>query len=291
MTPITPIVHLVQTTSRYQTPLPHRMPGAAWTVFTTLHKLHQCWRWFRKAEIYTNSQNFQQLITGHVVNWIVGDKLVVRVAAQCILISTRILACVEQQIALHQAYQKWIHAIKGTHPSQHYDGWKVKHSTSILSPSTSNWWNEKTLASTTRIKRIAAYSLELNAALFKLSMCLMDAIEAFSLNPNTQNESINEMFVNSDYCLERVVENKEFILHGLNQNKQLVQTILTGLQTSYTVEQLIQSVSRALGTAEKVQHVAQVSGGMTKELTKRTLFGLFSGAGMDKYFPFTLSAL
>lgn len=281
MSSIRPIVHIVQRTARYQTPIAYRMPKVAWITFTALHKVHQCWRWYRKAEIYTNNQNFQKLLTGHVINWVVGDKLMVRIAAQCVLIVTRILACVEQQIALHRAYHEWIHAIKGTYLHHHYQ-WKMYDSVSLLSPSTANWLNEHLQVTIIRIKRIVCCSLRLIGELFKLSMCLMDAIEAFSCNPSTRNESINEIFVNTGYCIDQLVENKEFLLETLSRNKPLVQTILRGIGTTYQVEQLIETVSKAMNTVENVQKVSKFSGPKAKKFGKQMIHGFLNGFGFRK---------
>ena len=275
MTSISPIVHLVQATTRYQTPTPYRMPSATWAIFTTLHKIHQCWRWYHKAEIYTNPQNFQNLLTGHLVNWVVGDNLLVRIAAHCVLITTRILACVEGQIAVHRAYQEWIDSFKRTYP--HHTQWKTYDNISICSPSLANWGHAALSGIINRIKQITICTLRLVGELFALSMCLMDAIEAFSLNPQLRHESINEVFVNSNYCVDQLIENKEFMLARLKNNKQLVSMILTGIGTNYKVEQLIETVEKTINTVEIVQDVVNFGNSPVVTFGKRILTELFLG--------------
>lgn len=257
MSLISPIVHLVQNTARYQTPNLYRMPPTTWAIFTTLHKIHQCWRWIRKAEIYSNPQNFQNLLAGHAVNWIVGDKLLIRIAAHCVLIMTRILACVEGQIAVHRAYQDWINSLKMTH-SRHRQ-WKTYHEIIVFSPSVVNRINSTKDRLVMRIQEIMICSLCLVGELFILSMSLMEAIEAFSLNPQSRQESINEVFVNSNYSIDQLIENKELMVSRLKHNKRLVEMILTGIGTTYKVEQLIEAVEGAINIVEDVQNVVKFS--------------------------------
>jgi hypothetical protein len=201
----------------------------------------------------------------------------IRIAAHCVLIMTRILACVEGQIAVHRAYHDWINSLKGTHPHHHL--WKTYDSVSACSPSFANWSNVTTERIAKRIQQIAICTLRLVGELFALSMCLMDAIEAFSLNPQSRHESINEVFVNSNYCVDQLVENKDFMLAKLKHNKPLVAMILVGIGTNYKVEQLIETVEKAINTVENVQKVVKFSKGPALTFGKRILAELSTRFG------------
>lgn len=114
---MTQLISLVQTTTYDYTPAGLRMPPIVWAVFTGLNKVHGLWRWYRRADVYRKPENLANLAAGHIVNWLIGDMLIVRIAAQSLLVATRILDCAKQQAGLFRAGRKWIDAIKGHYPA------------------------------------------------------------------------------------------------------------------------------------------------------------------------------
>lgn len=271
---LSPLVDFAQTTSYEMTPVGNRLPPFLWTVFTAFNKIHGVWRWYRRAEIYSNPDNLAQLLSGHAVNLILGDVLLLRVAAQCLLISTRVLECVQQQASLYRAGQRWIKAIKGHYPHPLKHTWS-KHQVSWGSPSFIAEWQEKSRLLWHRIERIVICTSAVFFHLFQLSMRIMDVVDVFCLNPHTRNEGINEGFVNMMKWLDHLVENKEELLEGIEANQALIERILKGSPITY--QQLQSHVVNTLEKTEVVyqntQAVFNFHNGIFKAFGKRILDG------------------
>lgn len=274
-------VHTTVHTARTLTPVKVHVPGILWGIFSFIHKIHRIWRWYRKAEIYTNPKNFNQLIAGHVVNFAVGDSLVLRVAAQCILIATRIIACVEQIGVVSQAYRNWVNAITGNYQNTTKPKWDKGESKSCCSVSSAHWWKSVFNSIIERIKRIAVTTFLMFKELFVLNMRFMDAIESFSMSPETRNESINELFVNGTKFLDTMEKQQELLVDCLYENKPVVASILKGIGCKYTVTQLITASQKGLATVKTVNKVASYIG----DVTKNAVWGFFSGIGRTNDCP------
>lgn len=287
------IVSLVDATTRRATPGSLQLPRFASIVFTGLHKVHRLWRWYRKADVYSNPDNFAGLLAGHAVNFLVGDALVLRVAAQCVFIATRILECVQQQALVCRAFRKCIDAFCGTYVVTPKIQWVKKSATSLGSSCFSaysiNWQRQFFRTLGYRIKWIACSILQLFTEIFKLSMRIMDAIESFSLSPRTRNESINEFFVNGTRCMDVLVQNKQCLLKSLIDNKPIIADILQGVNPAYKVEHLIATVSGAIDKTEMVskgiKKVSRLWGGFFVNLLKNGVFSFMSTLGVSEYTP------
>lgn len=277
---MTPIITCVQTLTYDFTPSPLRLSPVFWNAFAVLNKIHSVWRWYRRAELYANPNNLAQLLAGHAVNFIVGDLLLVRIAAQCLLISTRVLECVRQQTVLHQSGQLWIAAVKGYYPKPVPHSWK---SHSQWKRAAESLWN--------RIERIAYCTFIMMRHAFELSMRVMDAIDAFCLSPYTRNEGINEGFVNAMKWLNAIVENKEELLEGLADNREVIERILQNSPLTYP--QLYNGVSQTLEKTEiayeKAQKVSKFSNGILIDLGKRMIGGAMVVIGLAPYRPMVLA--
>ena len=94
---------------------------------------------------------------------------------------------------------------------------------------------------------------------FKLSMCYMDAIAVLSFSADTTDEGVKEAFYNSLKSIDTLAENKQQLLTALNNNKQLISTILKPLPGGVTVEVLINGVTNTLNGAEWVSGAAKSS--------------------------------
>lgn len=272
---MTPILDFTQTTTYELTPSSNRLPPFLWTAFTALNKVHGIWRWYRKAELYSNPNNLTQLLTGHLVNFVVGDMLMVRIAAQCLLISTRILQCVQQQEILHNACQKWLETVKGDYPQPYKRHW-VSHQTSFwISPSSAGWLEANGSYIYERLKKIAECTAVVFFHSFKLSMNMMDVIDVFNMSPSTRNEGINEFFINGMKCLDTLVKNKKELLHGLDENRVIIEKILYRSPISY--DQLHTSVRKTLEKTEivatKAKQITNIGNGAVIEVGKRVLTG------------------
>jgi hypothetical protein len=283
-------IQFIQMTTRDLTPEHMRMPAAAWTVFTALNKVHGIWRWYRRVELYRNPDNFFQLIAGHAVNFAVGDKILIRIAAQCVLIATRILECVEQQAALYRAGGKWLNDLQGFYPQPIRSPWIKKQSSKWISPSTSSWWSCQTDTLFSRIERIVRSTFHLCKRIWKLSMQIMDVMDAFYLSPATSNQSINEFFVHAIKWTETLVEKKEILLQGIVSNREIIEKILRG--SPFTYEQLEKAVTKALDRTEMLYHqargVTNFGNGVLMDFGKRALNSGMVVTGFASYRPLFL---
>lgn len=278
---MTPIATVVHSSTKQFTPKHVRVPGFAWNVFTLFHRIHQLWRWYNKAQIYANPNNFYSLTAGHVVNFIFGDNVLVRIAAQSVMIASRILKCINQTVLLSRACRKWVNAVKGNSASVR----SKSKAESIYSMTEKSWIRASLEVVVERIKIIAIATFKLFKRMFVLSMHFMDAIEAFSISPATRNESINELFINGTVVLDEMVKNQRRLLDSLKENKSLVNHILNGIHSSFTAEKLITTVTKTLETATTINNVANAGGGIVKNIVQNATFGAAALIGLEKYLP------
>lgn len=277
---MTPVVNLVHSSARSLTPVEVKVPGIVWNFFTVVHRVHRIWRWYRKAEIYSNPNNFYSLVAGHVLNFALGDNMVVRIAAQCVLIANCITKCVSQIVSLSRTYRKWIHSFGGND----YQCKSMRKTNEIYEGQRGVFKNFFTPI-IERIKKVAKATFKLLKSIFKLSMKFMDAIESFSMSPVTQNESINELFINGASFLDKMVKNQQLLLDTLENNKPLVSNILIGIKSSITADQLTETVSKSLSVTSTVQKISNAGGGALKNFAKHAVFGAAALVGVDKHLP------
>ena len=137
MTSITEFVR----TSIYDITSPQfRLSKYMWAAFISLNRVHGAWRWYRRAALYSNPENFSQLIAGHLIKFICGESALIRVAAQSVLIATRLIACAQQQKSLYKEGKRLIAAIKGDYAYPVDVPWITDSHSSIFSPSTIYSW-------------------------------------------------------------------------------------------------------------------------------------------------------
>lgn len=288
---MTPVAELVRSTAHDLTPSPLQLPPFVWSVFTAVNQVHGLWRWYRRAQLYTNPNNFAQLLAGHAVNLIFGDSLLLKIAAQSLLIATRMLECSQQQASLCREGKRLLEAMKGHYPKPVEMSWIDRQPNSWVSPSSAFGWKVTYLNIRNRITRVALIALNLCKKAFTFSMSLMDAIDAFYLSPATSNEGINESFVNIIKWLDTIVENKESLLQGLKDNKSIIEKILKGSPFQY--DQLENAVAKTLEKTEAIHHHAKkiqsFGNGIIIDFGKRALNGGMVVAGLADYRPAVLA--
>jgi hypothetical protein len=283
------VVGIVQSTAQQTVSQGSEMSGFLGTCYQMIHKVHRLWRWYRRAEVYCNPDNILKLAAGHSVNWLAGDNAIVNVAAQVVLVATRITDCVEEQVCVaYEAKKFWSRA------SDPYALCpKVKWNKSVegrawISPSAVMWWKEVLVWIVDRIKRIAKGIFSIAKRLFLLSMKTLDAAEAFSYD-KVKNERLNELFVNSSKCLKVLVQNKVLLMHGLKKYRRVIKQILQNTHSMFTVDQFLDIVSKSLGVAESVhdgiEKASEAVGVVGRDFAKRAAFGLFQAAGLVDLMP------
>lgn len=286
-----PLIAFAETATYDLTPPSLRLPSFLWTALTAINKAHGVWRWYRRAELYTNPNNFAQLLAGHALNLVIGDTLVVKIAAQCLLIATRVLECVQQQADVVKAGRSLLAAIKGNYSPAETVSWKTLSPNTIISPSTQYWARSTINAIIQRVDRIGRCVLTLLWESFALSMKILDTVDAFCLSPHTKNEGLNEGLVNAVKWLDALADNKEALLDGLTDNKAVIVRILEG--SPLTFDSLRSGVERTLEKTEAVQkhaHQAAAFGnGVLIDMGKRIANGGMVAFGLADYRPVSLA--
>lgn len=282
------VAQLVQSTTTQISPASGKIPTPLWAIFEVFQKCHRLWRWYRRAELYSNPDNFLKLAAGHTVQFAVGEQLLLRIAAQTILIATRILQCVEEHQGLLNQWERVQYTFEGTYrapfPNEHYlDGMP------FLSSSTIYWWETEGRSQLDRIRRLAEESLQLCWQAFRLSMTIMDAIEAFSLSPESQREGVNELFINGTKWIDQLVKNKEVLLNSLEENQELIQKVLHGIGSPMTSKFLIDKVKVTIEKTEDLHNVvngtSHVAGQVAVAFGKKTLWGVMQVVGIEEMLP------
>lgn len=294
ITGLTPLLAFAQTTTYDLTPADSRMPPIVWSAFMALNKVHGVWRWYRRVELYRNPDNLAQLLAGHVINFVIGDRLMVRIAAQCLLISTRILECVQQQTVLQESCQTWMGAIYGYYPKPCRRSWNLIPSNSWNSPSAVGVLKTKCESLWNYAERVVRCTADVFVQFFTLSMNIMDAMDTFCLSPHTHNDAVNEFVVNAMKWMDNLVENSEELLDGIRSNRMIIEKILVGSPITYN--QLHAGVAKTLEKTEmvhrKVKAIADCSNGALIQLGKRALTGAMIVLGLPaKYLPAKLRQL
>jgi len=264
-----------------------RMPPMLWSAFSVASQIHGVWRWARRAELYSNPDNFAQLLAGHVVNFVIGDMMLIRVAAQALLVATRLLGCVQQQTALMEQGQRWMDAVSGHYPKPIKVSWDRSGVNPCCSPSFTHYCKVTAVTIKERIIRIASETFVLFVEAFKLSMKMMDTIDTLSLNPAQRYDGVTESFVNITKLLDSLIANKEELMEGLNGNKGTIIRLLQGSPISY--EQLHSAVEKTLEQTENVQSVFKKGRKLTGDFfidgTKRLVNDTMIISGLSNLLP------
>jgi hypothetical protein len=159
----------------------------------------------------------------------------------------------------------------------------------IWSPSTLSGIKYNLLKCIEKIRRIFSSIFILLKETFVMSMRMVDALEMFYLSPDSRDDATNEFFVNGSELLDKLEENREVLLKGLNKAKPIIDEILNNIGSSYTADEFIEYSSDALETVAdthaKVQEVTGPLGKIVQEIGKRTLYGLAEILGLEKLIP------
>lgn len=250
------VASLVQSTASELSQPKVQLPNPVMMAFKAVHRVHRMWRWVRMGKIYSNPDNFLKLAAGHGLNFAFGDSVLLRISAVSVLIATRIFECVEQHGKLEKAWGKVVDSFKNRHPWPIKIKWETRASNRWISPSSVTWWRYHAADICHRTQRVALSLWNLCKQIFILSMRIMDATETFSLSPSTRNEGINQLFVNGTKWVDRLSENKDLLLKGLQANEAVIEKILKGIHSPLTSQQLIDAAAFSLN---KVQQVHQAS--------------------------------
>lgn len=283
-------INVVKVTTVSLTSSEFQLSGFLAHCFRIIQFIHRIWYWFRRFDLYKNPDNFLKLAAGHTLNWVVGDRALIRIAAQAVLIGTRVLENVKEQSALVKESKNFWGVV-----TDHYSvSIRIKYeefeSNKWLSLKTRYKWKIRIRVLTRKIVKIAVASFQIFKRLFVLSMKTMDAASAFSYgNPHLRQESLNEFFINGSKCMEELIQNKEWLINSLKKNRGVIDTLLKNSFSIFTVDQLIGTIEKGLNVTERVHSGVETSsrvvGVVGKDFVKRAAFGIFQAAGLTDLMP------
>lgn len=272
---------IVRTTTKELTPATTRIPVLAWGAFSVFNKVHGVWWWWRAGKRYSDPNSFTKLAAGHALDFAVGDKLPIRLAAHAIFIVTRIVECVEAKQSFYHACRKWVSTVRGDYPLRSRVKWEGASSGGFFSSSTFIWLKGSFQILIIRIKRIALATLNLGKQGFQLSMHLMDARAAFSMSPTVRHEAVSRVFDDGAKLLDTLSENRQELLDKLKSNKAIIDKVLSFCPL--TADGLISHVESTLKKADQVNKVATRVGSFAGEFLKKAAFGLASLSGVTRF--------
>ena len=289
------VATVVQSTLRELSPSGVMLPHPLLATFSLLHKVHRTCRWVRRVRAY--SQNCLKVAAGYGLNLCGGDSLLLRVSAVFVMVATRILECVRQQLKLQNSWEKWVDAFRGNYSLPEKIIWNKKASVNFLSESTVSWWRYqgKKLYERIYLILIRTFQLVKNAALLsvRIADAIDDAIEAFSLSPTAVNNGVTEFFLNSSQWAEKLVQNKDLLVEGLAANKKVIETILKGIPTILTADQMIKSAEEALNMVAKihtnVEKVCKTGDEFLSACASKWGHEFLQGIGLERLLPNNLT--
>ncbi|MCP5507851.1 MAG: hypothetical protein H7A37_06085 [Chlamydiales bacterium] len=258
-----------------------------WNSMRVVHWSHRLWRGYDKLQIYSNPDNFLKLAAGHLVNWIAGDKLLVRLGAHAVLVARRITQFLESAQGVKRAGKQLWDAICGRYRLPEKYCWKKGQGG--LSPSTTAhlYYLKDRIAG--YAASIAYHMLRVVKKVGLLVMRIMDAIDTFYISRASSLESVGEFFVHWSDSMKKLVDNKDLLLDSLQRNRLLIERIFIGLSSPYSVDLIISAVENVLDTMETVhsgvENVSKSVGEVAVDAGKRALLGAAASMNMARYLP------
>lgn len=251
------------------------VPGPLSLFVHIMNRVHCVWRWhFMVTRVYTSPAELKKLLVGHIVQFVVGDKLLVRIGAQVTLIAVRILELGKQKVVLYRAYCEVHHALVSTYPLRvrvRLPKAGQSRLLDFLGPDQYLFVMRKKEALQQYVSRLALCVAQLFKEMFVVSMCYMDVIEAFSLSSEVGDQAVKHIFINATRLLDEMSENKQHIHAELLRHKSLIQRILVGLGTPCQADQLISAVASTLTVAEVTSNTVKNIFGRGEDFLKEGL--------------------
>ena len=283
-------INVVKVTTVSLTPSEFQLSGFLSHCFRIIHFIHKIWYWCRRFDLYKNPDNFLKLAAGHTLNWVAGDRALIRIAAQAVLIGTRVIENVKEQSALVKESKNFWRTVTNPYSISMRIKYEEFEPNKWISLKTRYKWKIRIRILTRKIVKISVASFHIIKRLFILSMKTMDAASAFSYgNPHLRQESLNEFFINSSKCMEELIQNREWLVNSLKKNKGVIDTLLKNSFSIFTVDQLINTIEKGLDVTERVhsgiETSSKVVGVFGRDLFKRATFGLFQAAGLTDLMP------
>jgi hypothetical protein len=223
------------------------------------------------------------------LNWVAGDKGLVMMAAQVVLISTRIVEMVEEGQSLVKDTKRFWRILRGRHRLVERDVTVLVFRGGSLSHSTKVRASRFLFIAKIRVRSVAFCVVRISKRIFVLSMKTLDATSSFYYRPDQKQETLNEFFINYDKLTGVLINNKQFLVKCLKKNRDVIERVLINSHSILTADQLITGVKKSIDRVEKVNEavdgVSKKVGTVGKDLFQRAAFGLLQSMGLAQYIP------
>ncbi|MCB1135842.1 MAG: hypothetical protein KDK78_06215, partial [Chlamydiia bacterium] len=248
-------------------------------IFYLFHQVHRLWCWNRQIQYATGSAvTFKQLVAGYVTQLVIGDRLVLKVAAQSVLIAKRIVETAEHQVAFCKAGRRALDALCARHvlvvPSISTPNLLQNPLCAFLSPSTVAWLGFGAHNILYYFGDVLHSFLELGFAAFRLSMSLMDLTLASTLSVNSQSEAVQEFYINTARLMQDLAENRELLKASMDEYRPIIEKLLKQCDSRYTFEDLTYAVDRTAEGSGKAYEVVSKVAELTEDHAKNGLYAL-----------------
>jgi hypothetical protein len=253
-----------------------------------MNRVHWLWRWnFTITQVWSNTNNLKKFIIGHVVNLVVGHNMIVRVAAQVVMIIQRIIELGKQKVRTYYAICNLYDAVFISHPIRpkvRLPRGQPSVIQELLGPDHYIWAMRKKETFQIYCFRVLKCAIELLKQMLYTSMCYMDVIEAFTISPENSRTAISHAFINASRILDDMSQNKQYIHATLIRHKGLVEKVLAGIGSPCQADSLISAVATTLNTAEIAQNTLGWVWDNTEKFVKEAALGATSLVGWQPGF-------
>lgn len=271
MSPIFPLHQMSDTLI----PLETEVPLAFSHIFDILHGVHRIWRWRQRTLlIHRQPQEFQRLLAGYTVQYLWGNRALVRLAGHCTLIARRLLETAHQKARFRYACLYWANSVSGQLSLRTPRVYLRPSPVPFLSNSSFLSLHYKVQVVVLRVALLARATVLLIRESFTLSMVLMDLVESFSFTPQSQNTAIQEVFISTHCLVKKMVEDRERLLQSIEENRRVIQWFLTKLDSKIQVEEISAAVGKTIDAGGALYKGACHVSNLVKEELKATAWSV-----------------
>lgn len=254
-------------------------------AFDALHKVHVVWKGIEKLTIYGNIENFHKLLAGHSLQWVAGDNIFVKIAAASVLIATRIMDCVKEELLVLKEVRRLYDACFDTTYLTPNPRWSKPTDYTFLSPSCSYTLRSFLRSFIHQLLRLIGLIIRIVKHLIVLSLKMMSAAESFSLDPEVIKEGTREIFVNLEKCQKLLMENKELLLDFLKEYQTIVEKILDFMGAGYTYNILVSKLESSIREERPSRNEGFSLGNCGYFVFQHMMFGLFQSVNLHRFIP------
>lgn len=260
------------------TPVAVELPGVFSKAISAINTIHRVWRYFKKAKVMTHPVSFSMYIMGCSISALAGDSRNLKIAAQAVLIALRIVNCVEHYLSLQIYYNDLCNELSGRAIVPLEANWKKPGKYQVLSPSSRNNLDTQLITLWHRTKRVACLIAQIVSHLFEMSLCMLDASGAFTIDNEHCSDNVNLIIFNGVEIWNKLTTDIGFLAEQLEEYQEVIDPLLESishspLRTSHflAVCRIGRSIKESIADGaewvqSKMQHASETAGESAKRV-------------------------